>query len=228
MRKYSLYIVAAMLSAGVMMWGTPFVSYAEQEGSTVMVEAMETDTAASDDVDLSTDEGTAASSPVLEAPVDEDTDEENGPDLAIQAAAQARAQAEAEAKAAADAAQAAVRTRQGLVDYAMQFLGGPYRSGGNDPHTGADCSGFVKYIMQNGAGITMNRSSVTQATQGRAISASQMQPGDLIFYGNGSHINHVAMYIGNGQIIHASTYKTGIKISNWDYRSPVKIISVLG
>ena len=81
--------------------------------------------------------------------------------------------------------------------------------------------------MQNGAGIGMNRSSVTQATQGRAISANQMQPGDLIFYGSGSHINHVAMYIGNGQIVHASTYKTGIKISNWNYRAPVKIISML-
>ena len=74
----------------------------------------------------------------------------------------------------------------------------------------------------------MNRSSVTQSTQGVAINANQMQPGDLIFYVNGSRINHVAMYIGNGQIVHASTYSTGIKISNWNYRAPVKITNVLG
>ena len=82
--------------------------------------------------------------------------------------------------------------------------------------------------MQHGAGVNMNRSSVTQSTQGVAINANQMQPGDLIFYGNGSRINHVAMYIGNGQIVHASTYSTGIKISNWNYRAPVKITNVLG
>ena len=88
------------------------------------------------------------------------------------------------------------------------------------------CAVFVKYVMENGAGISMNRSSSSQSTQGTPVSASQMQPGDLIFYGNGSRINHVAPYIGNGQIVHASTYKTGIKISNWNYRTPVKITSV--
>lgn len=118
--------------------------------------------------------------------------------------------------------------RQNVVNYALQFVGGRYRAGGNDPHTGADCSGFVKYVMQNGAGVSMNRSSGAQAGQGVAISASQMQPGDLLFYGNGSRVNHVAMYIGDGQIVHASTYKTGIKTSPWNYRAPVKIVSVLG
>ena len=72
----------------------------------------------------------------------------------------------------------------------------------------------------------MNRSSSSQATQGKAISSSQMQPGDLLFYSGGSGINHVAMYIGDGKIVHASTYATGIKISNWNYRNPVKIISM--
>lgn len=118
--------------------------------------------------------------------------------------------------------------RRNLVDYALQFVGGKYRTGGNDPHTGADCSGFVKYVMKHGAGIDMNRSSRSQATQGTAISAEEIQPGDLIFYGNGSSINHVAMYIGDGKIVHASTHKTGIKVSNWNYRSPVKIISMMG
>ena len=74
----------------------------------------------------------------------------------------------------------------------------------------------------------MNRSSGGQAQQGVTVSADQMRPGDLVFYGNGSRVNHVAMYIGNGQVVHASTYKTGIKLSPWNYRAPVGIRNVLG
>lgn len=117
--------------------------------------------------------------------------------------------------------------RNDLVDYALQFVGGKYVAGGNDPHTGADCSGFIRYVMKHGAGIEMNRSSISQATQGVAISEDEMKPGDLIFYGEGSSISHVAMYIGDGQIVHASTQKTGIKVSKWNYRSPIKIISMM-
>lgn len=117
--------------------------------------------------------------------------------------------------------------RNDLVDYALQFVGGKYVTGGNDPHTGADCSGFIKYVMKHGAGIDMNRSSTSQATQGIAISADEIQPGDLVFYGEGSQINHVAMYIGDGKIVHASTQKSGIKVSKWNYRAPIKIISMM-
>ena len=118
--------------------------------------------------------------------------------------------------------------RQQVVNYAMQFVGGRYKYGGSDPRTGVDCSGFTRYVLQNSAGISMNRSSGGQASQGVAIGADQMQPGDLLFYGSGRGINHVAMYIGNGQIVHASTERTGITISNWNYRNPVKIVNVLG
>lgn len=118
--------------------------------------------------------------------------------------------------------------RQQVVNYAMQFVGGRYRYGGSDPHTGVDCSGFTRYVLQNAAGIGMNRSSGSQATQGTAVSADQMQPGDLLFYSSGSRINHVAMYIGNGQIVHASTERTGITVSPWNYRPPVKIVNVMG
>lgn len=96
------------------------------------------------------------------------------------------------------------------------------------PHTGVDCSGFTKYVMQHGAGVSLNRSSTSQSKQGTAISADQMQPGDLIFYGSGKGINHVAMYIGDGKVVHASTERTGIKTSPWSYRTPVKIVNVLG
>lgn len=124
--------------------------------------------------------------------------------------------------------QQAVSARQQLVDYALQYVGGRYKYGGSDPRTGVDCSGFTRFVMQNGAGISLNRSSGGQAVQGRAVSASEIQPGDLIFYSQGGRINHVALYIGNGQVVHASTERTGIKISNWTYRTPVKIVSVLG
>lgn len=118
--------------------------------------------------------------------------------------------------------------RQNLVNYALQFVGGRYKYGGNDPHSGVDCSGFTRYVMANGAGVALNRSSTAQSVQGASIALEQIKPGDLIFYGSGSRINHVGMYIGNGQIVHASTYKTGIKVSNWLYRSPVKVVNVLG
>ncbi len=124
--------------------------------------------------------------------------------------------------------QAAVDFRQSIVNYALQFVGGRYSYGGSDPRTGVDCSGFTRYVMQHAAGLTINRSSGGQASQGRAVSADQMRPGDLIFYGSGSSINHVAMYIGNGQVVHSSTYSTGIKTSPWNYRAPVKIVNVLG
>ncbi|MCI9360830.1 MAG: C40 family peptidase [Hungatella sp.] len=118
--------------------------------------------------------------------------------------------------------------RQNLVSYALQFLGCAYRDAGSSPSTGFDCSGFVSYVMRNGAGVSLNRSSRAQATQGAAISSDQMRPGDLIFYGNGNSINHVSMYIGDGQVVHASTYKTGVKTSPWNYRTPIRIVNVLG
>lgn len=125
-------------------------------------------------------------------------------------------------------AEATTDRRQNLVNYGLQFVGGKYRYGGSDPNTGADCSGFTRYVLAGGAGVALNRSSTAQSVQGVQVSQAQMRPGDLIFYGSGRRINHVGMYIGNGQIVHASTYKTGIKISNWNYRNPVKIMNVLG
>lgn len=197
MKKSGLYI--AIAAAGLL-WATPVLSYADT---------------------------TETVSAVIEQPEEEDPTAMSGPAIEVQMAlAEAEAQAKAEAEAQA-ALEANAQRRQNLVNYSLQFVGGRYRAGGNDPHTGADCSGFTRYVMQHGAGVSLNRSSSAQATQGRTISANEMQPGDLIFYGNGSRVNHVAMYIGNGQIVHASTYSTGIKISQWNYRTPVRIANVL-
>ena len=106
-----------------------------------------------------------------------------------------------------------------LIEYAKQFLGNPYVWGGTSLTKGADCSGFTMRIFEH-FGIEVGRSSRDQAQCGRAISLDELQPGDLLFYNHGSRIGHVAIYIGNGQIIHASTERTGIIISNAYYTTP--------
>ena len=147
---------------------------------------------------------------------------------AERAAEEAKAAEEA-AAAAAEAAEAAQKSskRQQVVDYALSFVGGRYVWGGTDPHTGADCSGFTGYILRNAGGVAISRSSAEQAGEGRTVSAENMQPGDLLFYSKGGGVNHVAMYIGHGQIVHASSSKTGIIVSAWNYRTPVRIASFL-
>ena len=118
-------------------------------------------------------------------------------------------------------------TRVSLVAYATQFVGNPYVWGGTSLTRGADCSGFVLSVYAN-YGVYLPHSSRAQAGCGTRISASEAQPGDLFFYGSGKGINHVAIYIGNGQIVHASSPSTGIEISNAYYRSPVCVVRVLG
>ncbi len=118
--------------------------------------------------------------------------------------------------------QAALRGK--VVNYALKFVGNRYVWGGTNPNTGADCSGFVQYVMRNAAGVSLPRTSREQAKTGRAVTSSEMMPGDLIFYANSKGtVNHVAMYIGNGQIVHAASRRSGIKISTWNYRKPKTI-----
>lgn len=116
--------------------------------------------------------------------------------------------------------------RVSLVQYATQFVGNPYRWGGTSLTRGADCSGFVLSVFAN-YGIYLPHSSSAQSNYGTRISASEAKPGDLFFYGNGRGINHVAIYIGNGQVVHASSPRSGIKISSAYYRSPVKVVRII-
>lgn len=109
--------------------------------------------------------------------------------------------------------------RAELVEYAKQFVGNPYVWGGTSLTKGADCSGFVQSVFKN-FGIKLDRTSRAQAKNGTAVSESELQPGDLVFYSKNGTINHVALYIGGGQIVHASNQKDGIKISNYNYRTP--------
>lgn len=113
-----------------------------------------------------------------------------------------------------------------LCEYAKQFVGNPYVWGGTSLTKGADCSGFVLSVFAK-FGVELPHYSVSQSQEGTKVAIEDVLPGDLIFYSNGKQINHVAIYIGNGQVVHASSPKTGIKISKYNYRTPVKARRIL-
>lgn len=116
--------------------------------------------------------------------------------------------------------------RANIVNYALRFEGNPYVWGGTSLTNGADCSGFVQSVFRDN-GIYIPRDSRSQAASGRTVSISNIQPGDLIFYDRNGTINHVGLYIGNGQVINASSPEYGIRISNYNYRQPVKAVSYI-
>ena len=115
---------------------------------------------------------------------------------------------------------------QAVANYACQFVGNPYVWGGTSLTKGADCSGFTLSVYKQ-FGMSLPHYSGSQAKMGTAVKSSNMRPGDLIFYANGDYINHVALYIGGGQVIHASNSKTGIITSTAYYRTPYKAVTFL-
>lgn len=116
--------------------------------------------------------------------------------------------------------------RASVVSYALQFVGNRYVWGGTSLEKGVDCSGFTMRILRK-YGISLPHSSRAQPSYGTKISASEAKPGDLFFYGSGRSISHVAIYIGNGQIVHASNKRDGIKVSNAYYRNPICVARYL-
>lgn len=149
-------------------------------------------------------------------------------------AAERRAAQEAAAKAAAKTAKSSTESKKeisppvisensselgkSVADFACQFVGNPYVWGGTSLTNGADCSGFVLSVYAN-YGVSLPHSSAAQRNVGYAVDGIEnAQPGDIICYSG-----HVGIYIGNGQIVHASTSKTGIIISNATYRSILSV-----
>ncbi len=112
-----------------------------------------------------------------------------------------------------------------ICEYALQFVGNPYRWGGTSLTKGADCSGFTLSVFKN-YGVSLPHSSRAQANCGTRIDVSEIQPGDLVFYG-GKSIHHVALYIGNGQVVHAQSTKTGIVVSSMYYNTPTRAARIL-
>lgn len=127
-----------------------------------------------------------------------------------------------------EAANAAMAFRNKIVNFACQFVGNRYVWGGTSLTHGCDCSGFTQSVLKN-FGISVPRVSRDQARSGSKVTSANMRPGDLIFYANRSGtINHVGMYIGNGQVVNAASTRSGIRIYRWNYRTPVAIRNVIG
>lgn len=110
-----------------------------------------------------------------------------------------------------------------IASFACQFVGNPYVYGGTSLTNGADCSGFVQSVYKN-FGYSLPRTAASQAGAGVQVSLNDLQPGDLLFYHG---FGHVAIYIGNGQVVHASNRQTGIKISQYNYSNIDKAVRIL-
>lgn len=116
--------------------------------------------------------------------------------------------------------------RVSLVQFALQYVGNRYVWGGTSLNKGIDCSGFTMRVYEH-FGINIPHYSGAQAGCGKRIKASQAKPGDLFFYGHGGKISHVGIYIGNGQLVHASSPSSGIKISGTNYRSIICVVRLI-
>ena len=113
-----------------------------------------------------------------------------------------------------------------LANFATQFVGNPYVYGGSSLTDGADCSGFVMAVYAQ-FGYSLPHSAGAQSQYGTRVDTSSLEPGDILFYGDSS-IEHCAIYIGDGMIVHASTEETGIKISSAFYRDPLCAVRIIG
>ena len=109
-----------------------------------------------------------------------------------------------------------------IANFACQFVGNPYVPGGTSLTEGADCSGFTQSVYK-AFGYSIPRTSSAQRSAGREVSYAEAQPGDLICYAG-----HVAIYLGNGRIVHASSVKTGIKYGNATYKTILSVRRIVG
>ncbi len=113
-----------------------------------------------------------------------------------------------------------VAKRQEVADFAVQFVGNPYVWGGTSLTNGADCSGFVMSVFAN-FGYELPRVAAAQYSASQKKDLSQLEVGDLVFYGGG--ISHVALYIGEGKVVHALNSNKGIVVTDYNYDTPVGV-----
>lgn len=162
--------------------------------------------------EAATEESTAA------APVETESSTEQTASESV--TAESDAQSETVQAASAAASHTAVSSAgSSVAEFALQFVGNPYEYGGTSLTNGADCSGFVMSVYEN-FGVSLPHSSSADRNVGTEVAGglSSAQPGDIVCYSG-----HVGIYIGNGQIVHASTEETGIKVSDADYRTPITV-----
>lgn len=177
-----------------------------------------------DYVSLSTEFVKAESKAEEEARLAKEEAERKAAEEAAAAAARKASQQQSSAPAASSAPARSYAPPSGgngaaVASYAGQFVGNPYVYGGTSLTNGADCSGFTQSVFAN-FGISIPRTAAAQASSGTPVDLSEIQAGDLLFYYGDSGIGHVTIYMGNGQVVHASNASTGITISDYGYRTP--------
>ena len=190
------------------------------------VAAMEADTdesaeSTAESVDSENAEQTVESGTAVSADTDAEVSSENvDTDVSAEESVDNSEKDDSETEEEAQSGPTEEELREQIVEFALQFEGNPYVYGGTSLTNGADCSGFVMSVFAQ-FGYSLPRVAADQYYQSVQKSVADLDPGDLVFYGSG--ISHVALYIGDGQIIHASTSASGIKISNYDYETPVGV-----
>lgn len=205
---------AAVVLSAVLVGVVPSVVFADVDGVSAVSDGDVEELSIEDDFSDGADSISAFASALADKTVSE-----------VQGYQEAKAEAEViaqerlEAEAAAEAAR--LEKRQGIVDFALQFVGNPYVYGGTSLTNGADCSGFVMSVFAE-FGYELPRVAAAQCAASEKKSVADIEAGDLVFYGDGG-IDHVALYIGDGKIVHASTAATGIKVSDYDYRAPAAV-----
>ena len=185
---------------------------AESQTETASQQPSESTTETAGTGETATEESTAA------APVETESSTEQTVSESV--AAETAAQSETVQAASAAASHTAVSSAgSSVAEFALQFVGNPYEYGGTSLTNGADCSGFVMSVYEN-FGVSLPHSSSADRNVGTEVAGglSSAQPGDIVCYSG-----HVGIYIGNGQIVHASTEETGIKVSDADYRTPITV-----
>lgn len=205
---------AAVVLSAVLVGVVPSVVFADADGISAVSDGDVEELSIEDDFSDGADSISAFASALADKTVSE-----------VQGYQEAKAEAEViaqerlEAEAAAEAAR--LEKRRGIVDFALQFVGNPYVYGGTSLTNGADCSGFVMSVFAE-FGYELPRVAAAQCSASEKKSIADIEVGDLVFYGEGC-IDHVALYIGDGKIVHASTAATGIKVSDYDYRAPAAV-----